>query len=207
MIVMMLSSVIGCAGTGETSIVNLRALPTTGTPLVGTALEGSAAHNHPRLSIIVMPFEDLRPDTSALGWRTHLGGGATRFDVPDGNAGEAVSRLLVEHLRQSGWEASLQISPQQKAEVMLTGEVLELTANAKSRVGSTKMSARSNLAFRIHNAAETTRTRVAVNAARSETVMVFEPERLERLLNEVLHDTFEKFMSETKLENQTLQLR
>jgi hypothetical protein len=57
------------------------------------------------------------------------------------------------------------------------------------------------------NPGDKSTTRFAVNGARTETVMVFEPEHLENVLNEVLRDTFDKILTATKVENRSLQIR
>jgi hypothetical protein len=197
--VLAIALLVGCAGKGDVATMNLHALPTTSN---ATGIE-----TQPPLKVLIMPFEDHRSVKDGLGRRTHLGGGTTQFDVPGGNAGEVVAKVLTDHLRQLDWQATMATSNGHTPDVTLMGEILDLTANAKSRFGSTKMTVRAKLAFRIVNAADQSTARFAVNGARTESVVVFDPEQVERLLNEVLRDSFEKLVAEMKVENRTLQLR
>jgi Uncharacterized lipoprotein len=191
---------LGCSGQGEKVMVNLHALP--------PASQRSMSERQPGLNVVVLPFEDRRSEQSRLGQRTHLGGGVTVFDVPDGKAAEAVAKALTEHLRQRGWEATRGASSASRTDdVTMKGELVELTANAKSRFGSTKMMVRVKLDFRIMNPDDKSSTRFAVNGSRTETVMLFEPEHLENLLNEVLRDSFDKVLTDTKVENRSLHIR
>jgi hypothetical protein len=54
--------------------------------------------------IIVFPLEHLRKDTKLIGRRTHLFGQVDTFEtgVP---SGEQISHLLVDILKQKGWDA------------------------------------------------------------------------------------------------------
>jgi hypothetical protein len=190
---------VGCAGKGDVATVHLHALP--------APPNGSASETPPPLKVVIMPFEDRRAEKNGLGRRTHLGGGTTQFDVPGGKPGDAVAKALTDYLRQLGWQVTMGAPHAGSPDVTLSGEIQDLTAHAKSRFGSTKMTVRAKLAFRILNAGDRSTARFAVNGARTESVVVFEPEQLARLLNEILRDAFEKLVTEMMVENRTRQPR
>ncbi|MBM4125689.1 MAG: hypothetical protein FJ246_12195, partial [Nitrospira sp.] len=129
----MLWSLVGCVGTGEVVPLDLRAIP----PVAGQdAQKGEPA------SFLVVPFEDLRTQQTRVGLRTHFWGGVTYFDVPGGKPGDVLAHVLAEYLKQKGWQA--EVGPIGKAgapDVTLTGQVQELTTHAKSRFGSTVITA------------------------------------------------------------------
>jgi Holliday junction resolvase len=191
---------LACAGKGEVVMLDVHARP--------PAAEQTAAS----LRALVLPFEDVRVEKGWLGSRTHLWGGETYFDVPGGRPGEVVAKVLAEYLREHGWQvtfgiASSRPSGDTKPDVTVTGQVVDLAANAKSRFGSTRMTVRVNLALQALNAADGSTAHLTVNGARTESEMWFEPALLAAAVNEVLYESLDKLMAETKVENRTLQVR
>jgi len=202
-----LAAAAGCAGKNEVLELSLRTGPPA--PVAATAAQGE-------LKVLVAIFEDARPEKSRLGVRTHLGGGVTYFNLPGGRAGEAVSEAVAEYLRRKGWRARVgqpgTAEPggaQQEGapDVFLTGQVQELSADAKSRFGSTEIRVTARLTFRALNAADKSTTRVTVDSSRSQSVFWFEPEDVQLLLSEVFQDSLGKLVADTRVENRSLRLK
>jgi hypothetical protein len=199
----------GCAGKGDIVALDIHARP----PADGPSASRSPAD--PPLKAVVFPFEDRRPEQGWLGNRTHLWGGQTHFNVPGGKPGDVVATALAEYLRERGWEVTLASAPSSgtaplgnpKPDVSLTGQVLDLAANAKSRFGSTKMTVRVKLAVLATNAADGSTAHLSVNGTRAESEMWFEPQILTALIDELLYDSFDRLMADTKVEGRTLQVR
>ncbi|MFM8552590.1 MAG: hypothetical protein ACKOCD_09860, partial [Nitrospiraceae bacterium] len=138
-----LAAVPGCAGKGETVWLDLQP---------GPRAEGPAPKDSPEL-VLVEAFEDLRPEKGKTGLRTHIWGGVTYFDVPGSLPGASVARLVGEYLAKTGRQVTINVvaqpdrpgSPsvsQGGADVMITGQVQELSVHAKSRFGSTEITAK-----------------------------------------------------------------
>jgi Holliday junction resolvase len=194
----------GCAGKGDIVALDLHARPPADRP------SASRPAAEPPLKVVIFPFDDRRPEPGWLGNRTHLWGGQTHFDVAGGKPGEVVATTLAEYLRERGWEVTRAGAPSSgpaKPDVSLNGQVLDLAANAKSRFGSTKMMIRLKLAVLATNAADGSTAHLSVNGARTESEMWFEPENLTALIDELLYDSFERLMADTKVEGRTLQVR
>jgi hypothetical protein len=189
----------GCAGAGEVLPLDLHALPRA----------GQTTTDQQPLTVLVVPFEDRRSDKGWVGTRTHLWGGTTHFDLLRGQSGEVLGKVFAEYLRQHGWRAFVgtEAPSDQKPDVMLRGQVHDLVAHAKSRFGSTKITARAKLALQVLNMADGSAPRLALNGARTESVIWFEPQDVEALINEVLRESFEKLLADTKVEGRTLQVR
>jgi uncharacterized lipoprotein YajG len=189
----------GCAGKGETVMLNVQAVPP----------KQVASAPQPPLKVVVIPFEDLRAEKGWLGTRTHLWGGTTHFNVAGGPIGDVVARVLVDHLRQHGLEASMSAGPpmEQKPDVTIKAQIQDLLANAKSAFGSTEITVRVKVALQAQNAADGSTARLALNGAGVQRVFWFEHKDVQKLLNEVLQESFEKLMADMKFENRTLQVR
>jgi hypothetical protein len=192
---------VGCASKGEVITLDMDRAAPSGQPAGGSL---------PPLTVIILPFEDRRMEKGRLGTRTHLWGGETHFDVPGGKPGDMVAEQLAEYLRQHGWQAAVANTASGsggKADVTLKGQVLDMAANARSRLGSTRMTARVKLALQIANTADGSVAHVTVGGARSDTEIVFEPQYLSNLFNDVLSDSFERLLASAKVEGRTLQVR
>jgi hypothetical protein len=195
----LVSAVTSCAGKGETVLLNIHAI---------SSKQESSGSERP-LTVAVRPLEDLRAEKSGLGTRTHLWGGTTHFNVAGGTIGEVVSRVLIDHLRQHGWNAYLSTGAavEEKPDVTLKGQIQDLVANAKSGVGSTKITVGVKVALQGQNAADGSTARLALNGAGEQRVFLFEPTDVQRMVNEVLGESFEKLLTDTKVVDRTLQVK
>ena len=190
----------GCAGSGQT--VALDVVPKL-PPAKTLASEP--------VKIVIEPFEDRRADTSKLGHRTHLGGGVTYFDVAGGKVGDTAAETMAETLRQQGWQrrgwdarvvqSGLSVSG---ADIIVTGEVLELAAHAKSRFFSTVITAESKMVIKASNLKDGSVTTRSVEGALTQTVFWFENTDVRRLVSLALKDGFDRFVNDTKIEDATI---
>ena len=198
LLVMGLTAVAGCAGTGETVRLSLKPV---GTP----ASQGSGE------KILVVPFEDQRPTQERLGVRTHLWGGFTYFDVTGGKPGEAVAQAVADHLKKTGrpaWYGSPGGGgPDGTADVTLTGQVRELSADAKSRFGSTAITVKFHVTLQAVNAADGSTTRMTLEGSRDDAVFWFMPKDVEKLLNEAVSESLEKLLADVKVEGRSWRLK
>lgn len=199
-VVIGLPVLVGCAGTGEIVSLDVRAMPSAVVAPAG-----------PVLKIAVVPLEDQRPARQRLGVRTHLGGGVTYFDLPGGQPGETVARVIADYLQQKGWQAWVRkagmAEPEGGADAVLTGQLQAFSANAKSRFGSTEIKVETRFAIQGLNAMDQSTIRMTIDGARTDSVFWFEPRDVEALLNETLRDSLAKLMTDTKVEQRLLRLR
>ena len=193
----------GCAGKGEVVMLNLRAMPPADAPKVELPAD---------TIVVVADFEDARPDKRRVGARTHQGGGETVFNVPEGNAGAAVGRVVTDYLRKRGWRVESAkpapgTGPDSGPHVTISGKVLEFFVNAVSSFGSTQIASSSKTVIEAVNAEDGSIIRMALNGAGTHTVVWFDPEDAEALLGESLSNSLEKFVRETKVEKKTLSFK
>ena len=93
------------------------------------------------------------------------------------------------------------------ADVVLTGNILDLSVHAKSRVGFTEISTKTRLAVQALNVADGSTIRMTLNGSGSDDEFWFDTEDVEALMNEVLADSFGKLIQDTTVENKLLRLK
>ncbi|GMV48878.1 MAG: hypothetical protein DYH04_11920 [Nitrospira sp. NTP2] len=190
----------GCAGTGEMVSVNLQS----------QQLMAQGGQPEP-VKIVIEPFEDLRADKSKIGQRSHLGGGVTYFNVPGGSPGVTIAEALAETLRQRawnrrGWDARVVQSgvAVTGADIVISGEIRDFFATAKSRVFNTKLTGESRLAFKVKNLTDESTTQRNTQGQESKPVFWFTSEDIESMMSGLMQDAIDRFISDTKIEGRVL---
>lgn len=182
----------GCAANGAVVNFDLQAVQ----PSAATASKSSEG-----LSVAVAAFEDARSEKSRLGVRHHLWGEDTTFNVPGGKTGEIVAKVMTDYLKRKGWRTDG--SP----DVTLSGKVLDFSVNAQSKFGSTEITVKTKVAIQAVNNADGSIVRMTLNGDGSQKVFWFDPEDAQELASEVLSDSLDKLVMNTKVENKLLRLK
>ncbi len=193
----------GCQGSGQTINFEPRALSSQ-----PTRTEAVSKND---LTILVEPFQDERPQQQRLGSRTHIWGGVTHFNAWNGKISEGMADLAVKYLQQRQWRASKSTAEQTSAppssDVTLTGTVLSLNANAKSKPGSTDLTVDMRVRFEVKNKVDGSTVRIVLGANGSDSVAFFAPEDLERLINLVAKDLYQQLFEDLIVKNKAMQMR
>jgi hypothetical protein len=193
-------AITGCAGKGDIIPVNIPAKQVSA-GMVSPQSEG--------LRVAIEPFSDSRAQKSRLGVRSHLSGGESYFEVSGNSSNEAATQALAQFVNSKGWNAHI-VRPgrgSQAADLTISGHVLTLSVDAKSDVGSTKLMTASKIVIRALNHADGSVVRMTLNGTGSDSVFWFEPEDAQRLVNEVLNDSFAQLIQSTRVEGKLLRLR
>lgn len=200
-----LFALTGCTGTGEVVYLEIQAIP----PAPHSAKQQGGQREE--IKVAVEAFEDLRPERSHLGVRTHLWGGVTHFNVMGGKAGDVVAQVVADHLKQKGWRVWVRRhgspTPEGDPNVILTGQVQEFSAHAKSRFFSTKLTARSKLTVLARNAVDGSTISMNLEGISTDSVFWFEPKDVQELVNQTLKETLDKLTADTTVEKRALRLR
>jgi len=188
----------GCATKGEVMPINL-------IPVVQTSTQ------KPDVLVVVVPCEDARPESTHLGSRAHFWGGQSYFEIPGGQAGDAVSKAIADYLKGKGWNVilvkSVESMTPEKPDVILTGKIIALSVDAQSKFMKTEMTAKTKIAVQGQNTADGSNVRMTLNGAGSQNVMWFNADDAEKLLNDVLAESMEKLTTDTKFDNKMLRLK
>ena len=182
----------GCGGSGQT--LHFDVLPSQ-QPVQQAEPEG--------LKIVIEPFEDRRADKQRIGMRTHLWGGVTYFNVAGGKPGELYANALADRLRAAGWLGrswDVRVAPvgsMPTADIVISGQIFEFVANAKSRMFSTHLTTSNKLTITARNNADRSSTSRSLEGAQSDTVVWFSDDDLTRLMTATIQDTLDRYLADT----------
>jgi hypothetical protein len=196
-----LLAVAGCAGKGETRRLDLH-----------TKSPGAQVSGTEPVRIVIEPFEDRRVEQSRIGMRSHLWGGVTYFNVAGDRPGDAIAGELVERLKTRGWRDrawNVRLSPAGSAtdaDIVITGQVQDLSANAKSRVFSTVIDTRCRFTIQARNVVDKSTTTRSVEGAQSRTVFWFSEDDVQDLLAATLKEEIDRFIADTMIEQKALRM-
>jgi hypothetical protein len=184
----------GCGGSGQT--IHLDVLPQQ-QPVQKAEPEG--------LKIVIEPFEDRRADKQHIGMRTHLWGGTTYFNVSGEKPGMVFAQALADRLRASGWldrSWDVRVAPagsMPNPDIVISGQIFEFAANAKSRMFSTYLTTSNKLTIAARNIVDHSSTSRSLESAQSDTVVWFSEEDVQRLLTATVKDTVERYLADTTI--------
>jgi len=188
----------GCAGSGQTVALDVKAVPTT--KAINQRLQ--------EVTVAVEPFEDLRPDKAKLGVRTHIWGGETVFNVPGGKVSEVMAQVVADYLKHMGFQAWVrrpgEKEPTGDPDIKVTGQIPQLSVHAKSRFFSTVITAKAKAVIQAVNADDRSTVRLNLDGSREDTVFWFEPSEVQEVLNRMLKDNMEKLLADTKVVDHSL---
>ncbi len=192
----------GCGGTGKTVYLNLQ------------QKQAAAQFVEPEsVKIVIEPFEDRRLERNRVGLRTHLWGGVTYFNVAGERTGDVIAQALADRLATRGWKdrpwtvrvassgASTNLND---ADIVISGQVLDFSANAKSRLFSTVVTTSSKLVLVAKNIGDKSSTTRGVEGAQRDTVVWFSEDDVQQLLVETLKDGIDRYLAETMIEHKAL---
>lgn len=192
----------GCGGTGKTVYLNLQ------------QKQAAAQFVEPEsVKIVIEPFEDRRLERNRVGLRTHVWGGVTYFNVADERTGDVIAQALADRLATRGWKdrpwtvrvaSSGAVTNLNDADIVISGQVLDFSANAKSRLFSTAVTTSSKLVLTAKNIGDQSSTTRGVEGAQRNTVVWFSEDDVQQLLVETLKDGIDRYLAETMIEHKAL---
>lgn len=191
--------IAGCGGTGRTFYMDLqqKAPP--------------AQYVEPEsVKIVVEPFEDRRLEKTRLGMRTHLWGGVTYFQVAGEQPAYVVAQALADKLKTRGWRDrawNVRVVPAgstNDADIVISGQILDLSANAKSRVFSTVLSTSLKMVITARNVGDRSTTMRSVEGAQHSTVVWFSDDDIQQLTAATLQDGIDRYIVDTTIDQRAL---
>lgn len=191
--------IAGCGGTGRTFYLDLQKK----TP--------PAQYVEPEpVKIVVEPFEDRRLERTRLGMRTHLWGGVTYFQVAGERPGDGVAQAFVDRLktrgwRDRGWDVRMAAAGSTTdADIVISGQILDLSANAKSRVFSTVLTTNLKFVITARNVGDRTTTMRSIEGAHHDTVVWFSENDIQELTAATVQDGIDRYIVDTTIDQGAL---
>ncbi|HXV68115.1 MAG TPA: hypothetical protein VD738_04245 [Nitrospira sp.] len=191
--------VSGCAGKGELRYLDLHAKQP---PAQTSEMEP--------VKLAIESFEDRRAEKGRIGTRSHLWGGVTYFDVAGERPADVLAQTLADRLKVRGWRDrpwNVRVVPAGSAtdaDIVLSGQVQEFSANAKSRMFSTVIDTSTRFTVRARNLSDKSTTTRSIEGAQSRTVFWFEDEDMQELLSATLKDGIDRLIADTVIEQKNL---
>ena len=192
----------GCGGRGKTFYLDLQQKQT------------AVQYLEPEpVRIVIETFEDRRLERSRLGLRTHLWGGVTYFNVVGGRPGDVIAQALADRLKTRGWKdrawtvrvtSSGAVTDSNDADIVISGQLLDFSANAKSRLFSTVVTTSSKLVVAARNIVDQSSTTRSIEGAQRETLFWFSEDDVQQLLAATLKDDIDRYLAETTIEHKAL---
>ena len=193
----------GCGGTGQMFYFDLQ-----------QKQMAAAQYMEPEpVRIVIESFEDRRPEKSRLGLRTHLWGGVTYFNVAGERPGDVIAQALADRLRTRGWKErpwTVRVAPSgsvtnsNDADIVISGQLLEFSANAKSRLFSTVVNTSSKMMITAKNIGDQSATIRRVEGAQRDTVVWFSEDDVQALMAATLKDNIDRFLADTTIDQKAL---
>ncbi len=192
----------GCGGTGKTFYLDLQ------------QKQAVAQFMEPEpVRIVIESFEDLRLEKNRLGLRPDLWGGVTYFNVAGERPGDVIARALADRLKTRGWKdrawtvrvaSSGAVKNLNDADIVISGQLLDFSANAKSRLFSTVVNTSSKLMITARNIGDQSATVRNIEGAERDTVVWFSEDDVQQLLATTLKDCIDRYLTDTTIEHKTL---
>jgi hypothetical protein len=192
----------GCGGTGKTFFLDLQ------------HKQAAAQYQEPEpVRIVVETFEDRRMEKSRLGLRSHLWGGVTYFNVIGERPGDVIARALADRLAARGWKdrpwtvrvvSGGAARTTNEADIVISGQLLDFSVNAKSRPFSTVVNTSSKIVLTARNLVDQSTTTRVVEGAQRDTVFWFSEDDVQRLLASTLKDGIDRYLDDTTIEQKAL---
>jgi hypothetical protein len=192
----------GCAGTGKTFYLDLQQKPS------------AAQYADPEpVKIVIEPFEDRRLEKNRLGMRTHLWGGVTYFDVANERPGDVVAQAFVDCLKTRGWKDrpwTVQMTSGEtgtnvhNADIVISGQLLDFSVNAKSRLFSTVVTTNSKMVITARNVGDQSSTIRGIEGSQRDTVVWFTEDDVQQLLSATLKDGIDRYVADTMIVHKAL---
>lgn len=184
----------GCGGSGQTFYLDV--LPKQ---------QPAQMADPETVKIVIEPFEDRRVEKNRIGMRTHLWGGTTYFNVAGEKPGQVYAQALAERLQARGWQdrawnvkvASAGSSPD--ADIVISGQIFEFAANAKSRLFSTYITTSNKLTITARNNVDRSSTNRSIEGSQSDTVVWFAEDDVKQLMAATMKDTLDRYLSDTTI--------
>lgn len=193
----------GCAGKGETVMLYPGSLP---------ADRADMAASLEKLAVLILPFEDQRPEKGAIGRRTHSGGGHTSYAVWNDMPGHVIAQFMADYLKQKGWQAVVvlpgePIDNRKGIEAVISGQVQEFSAQADSKALSTEISVKMRVALQARNQKDGSVARMSLHGSRAHKVFIFNDRDVQDALDAMLKESLDRLMTDAKVEQGLLQVK
>ena len=193
-----IAMLVGCGGGGQTipMSIDLKNVP-----------DPAPVRNAPRVAVV--PFEDVRPDKTAIGrYQHYIETTVDRLVPTEGSAGGQITKFVVQYLKEAGFPVTLvqpgtQPTPD-NADVIMTGEIESYWNEAVARLARTELSSKNRLRIKLTNLTDGSTTSTTVAGEAGSKVVTFDPSDLAQLDGEALAQSLARLLGDLKVVDRSL---
>ncbi|MGH7219862.1 MAG: hypothetical protein ACREI1_05985, partial [Nitrospiraceae bacterium] len=113
---------------------------------------------------------------------------------------------FADYLKGKGWNTTV-ANGAVEADMTITGKLVDVGVDVKNGIGQTSLNAKNRMVVQVMNHADGSQVRETLTSTGTNQVFWFDPEDAQELLNELYNKSFEKFVTDTKLDGKILKLR
>ena len=137
----------------------------------------------------------------------------TYFNVTGERPGDVIAQALADRLKTRGWKdrawavqvvSSGAVTNLNDADIVISGQILDFSANAKSRIFSTVLNTSSKLVITARNLGDQSTTIRNVEGAQRDTVVWFSEADVQQLMAATLKDGIDRYLTDTTIEQKSL---
>ncbi len=147
--------------------------------------------------------------TSREPWsREHIWGGRTYYTVPGGNVPAVIALAMVKRFREHGWQAWMEApgvsATRSPNDVTISGQLDELDATATSYFGRTLLTVSFRMTLTATNASDNSIVRMRLRGNGKNRIFWFEPTDMQKLIRDIVEESLDKFLNQTKVDNRAI---
>jgi phosphotransferase system HPr-like phosphotransfer protein len=91
-----------------------------------------------------------------------------------------------------------------RPDITITGQVQQLSAQARSRFFSTRMTAKARIVIQAANASDRSTVRLNLDGTREDAVFWFEPREVQELVNRMLKENLDRLLADVYVKDRAL---
>lgn len=122
--------------------------------------------------------------------------------------GEAVAQVVADNLKAMGFQVWVRKSGATEVpanpDITITGQVKQLSVEARSRFFSTKMTGKVEVVIHGLNASDRSTVRLNLEGAREDAVFWFEPKEVQELVNRLLKENLDRLLADIRVKDRAL---
>ena len=135
------------------------------------------------------------------------------FNVAGERSGDVIAQALADRLKTRGWKdrawtvlvaSSGAMTNLNDADIVISGQLLDFSANARSRLFSTVVTTSSKMVITARNIGDHSSTIRGVEGAQRDTVVWFSEDDVQQLLAATLNDGIDRYLADTTIEQKAL---
>jgi hypothetical protein len=127
--------------------------------------------------------------------------------------GAVYAQALADRLRAAGWldrSWDVRVAPAgslPNADIVISGQIFEFAANAKSRLFSTYITTSHKLTITARNTVDQSSTSRSLESAHSDTVVWFSEDDVKRLITANVKETVDRYLADTTISQRAVRPR